>query len=342
MTALRLAGFGVAALLLSHPTMALADDCDGPCPCVNSCTPGPVPLPPSVVVTGSGGALDVVSESFSDGVHQVNSQQGGQEDYITTGGRLGYQGTGSGGNRGTYGVTVSLAPTAMVDVGAINGIASATLLYRVDIHAQTQAAADALMLLLPTSGAIASINGSASLGVGGGLTSGSNTTIYTDQGAVITTGAGIFDYDNDYAAGALYGSTGSGLALGARADFQCDLTAPGANNRGTAGCGGHTFTLPLNFVQASAYDNGDPLDFIGSIELAAAANSYGTEPASALIDPTITLAQGLDSNLYTVTAGGGAVAGAPGAVPEPGAWAFLILGGAGLGAGLRRRRAALA
>ena len=268
MTALRLAGLGVAALLLSHPTMALADDCDGPCPCVNSCTPAPVPLPPSVVVTGSGGALDVVSESFSDGVHQVNSQQGGQGRLHHHGWKAWVSSAGSGGNRGTYGVTVSLAPTAMVDVGAINGIASATLLYRVDIHARTQAAADALVLLLPTSGAIASING---------------RQVWCWRRPDLG-----LQHDHLHRPGRGHHHRRRYIRLRQRLrgwrslridrfpvwlwargrTFNATLTAPGANNRGTAGCGGHTFTLPLNFVQASAYDNGDPLDFIGSIELA--------------------------------------------------------------------------
>ncbi len=334
MIALRLAGLSAAALLLSHPAVALADDCDGPCPCTDDCgirPPAPPPnLPPSVAVYGSGHA-DQRFDYYHDGVHQT--QFGGETfDYVVRPGAIGDAPMTSGSNTGAYSANVSFYPDAKVEVGARNGEVDAQLLYSVVLHAPDEASADYVRSLLNTSGAIAQVSGYSSL-----TASTAGMGSYADD--FVTTGEGIFSSDEPVASG-LYGVVSNDIGLFARTSFDCDFRTYGYQQFGTSGCGVKKYTLPVNFVSATSYAGGSDLDFIGNIELTAAATSLAAGPADSILDPVVDFSSGFNGQGFTLTIGGGQVAN--GGVPEPAAWGLMLLGFTSLGAALRRRRTALA
>jgi hypothetical protein len=190
--------------------------------------------------------------------------------------------------------------------------------YIVDIHANSQQAANALTALLGTSGAIANISGAWSL-----------TATGSSWGSVGAS-TGVNELDSSLG-GSFYSS--------------CSLIPYGGTPEG---CGSGTYTAPLNFVSASLYQNGNPLDFISMITLQASANAgpvnlgYYTGTLVAMIDPTINF--NLDMSDYNVNVGSydpNVLLPPPGVggVPEPAAWALMLVGFGGLGAALRRRRA---
>ena len=333
MLSFRLAGLSAAALLLSHPGVALADDCDGECPCIDNCvTPPPAPppnLPPPVAVYGDGHA-DQRSDYYHDGVHQTQFD-GETYDYAVRPGRIGDVGLTTGSNTGTYSANVAFHPDAKVEVGARNGEVDAQILYSVVLHAPDEASADYIRSLLNLSGAIAQVSGYSSL-----TASRFGMGSYADD--FITTGEGIFSYDEPQASG-LYGVVSNNIGLFARADFDCDFRTYGDQQFGTAGCGMKSYTLPVNFVSATNYVGGSDLDFIGNIELTAAATSIQAGAADSILDPMVSFSSGFNNQGFTLTVGGGQVAN--GAVPEPASWALMMLGVTSLGAVLRRRRSAL-
>ena len=331
MLSLRLVGLSAAALLLSHPGVALADDCDGECPCIDNCVappPAPPPnLPPPVAIFGDGHA-DQRSDYYHDGVHQA--QVGAYSyDYVTRPGRIGDAPLSSGSNTGTYSANVAIYPDASVDVGSINGIVGANLLYSVVLHAPNAAAAAYISSLLGISGAIAQVHGVSSLtaysnGLGG----------YADD--YVTTGAGLFGDQEAYVPAGLYGNVSGNIGLFARQDFDCDMRNYGDQHFGTAGCGTKDFTLPVNFVSATNFVGGSALDFIGNVELTAGSTSIQSGPVDSFLDPTVSFSSGFNNQGITLTVGGGQVAN--GAVPEPASWALMLLGVTSLGVVLRRRR----
>ncbi|HEX2815502.1 MAG TPA: PEPxxWA-CTERM sorting domain-containing protein, partial [Phenylobacterium sp.] len=113
------------------------------------------------------------------------------------------------------------------------------------------------------------------------------------------------------------------------------------------GCGSGSYSLALNFVAGSVYANGNPLDFYSVISLSASANAgppdlgYAPGTMTAFIDPQITFGPGINLNDYSLSVGGvgTALVGAPSnGVPEPAAWAMMLVGFGGIGAMMRRRR----
>ena len=338
MTAVRLAVLGVAAFLLSHPTLALAGDCgEGPCPCVSNCGPPPPPppppvnLPPPVAIFGSGHA-DQRFDYYHDGVHQTQVD-GNTYDYAVAPGRIGDIDPSGGSNTGTNSANVSTYPDALVEVGATNGIVGVNLLYSVVLHAPDAAAVARVSSLLNTNGAIAKVSGYSLLaaipfGLGG----------YADD--FVTTGAGLFGDQEAYVPTGLYGNVGGYSGLSARTSFDCDFRTYGSQHFGTAGCNRHDFTLPVNFVSATSFVGGSSLDFIRNVELTAAATSIQAAQVDSILDPTVSFSSAFNGQGFTLTVGGGQVAN--GSVPEPAGWALMLLGFTALGAGLRRRRSVVA
>ena len=193
------------------------------------------------------------------------------------------------------------------------------LAYRVILRADDAASANQISQLLGTSGAIAHVSGGFNLAADG----------YGYGGVNVLTGSGLATLDPSLV-GVFHQSCG-----------QYGLTSTAT----TAGCGGGSFYLPVNFVSGSQFSDGNPQDFIGIIQLGAAVNvgtagggSFDAHPgtASAFIDPTITLAPGIRATL--ILGNGGNVSNVT-SVPEPESWAML-LGGMGVVAfALRRPRA---
>lgn len=190
--------------------------------------------------------------------------------------------------------------------------AGLSLGYRVILRADDAASANQISQLLGTSGAIANVSGSYNLLANG---YGYNS---------VSAGAG------DVATPSFYRSCGQyGLI----------------SDASTAGCGAGTFNLPVGFVSGSQYSNGNPLDFVGVIQLSASINvgtagggSFDAHPgtASAFIDPTITLAPGIHATL--ILGEGGNVSNVA-SVPEPESWAMLLAGMGVVAFALRRPRA---
>ncbi len=194
---------------------------------------------------------------------------------------------------------------------------SLSLGYLVDLHANNQAAADALANLLSTNGAIANISGAYSLQATGS------------------------------AWGGVSASTGiTGLAQNLNGSFSAACSP--ISYFGTPGaCHDGTYSLALNFMPGTAFIDGNPLDFYSVIGLSASSNSgppdLGWEPGTmtASIDPTITFSSKLNLSNYSLQVGGqdAQLQGAGGGgVPEPAAWALMLVGFGGLGAMLRHRR----
>lgn len=189
------------------------------------------------------------------------------------------------------------------------------LSYRVLLIAPDQTAADHISSLLGSSSAIAWATGS-----------------YTLAGS-------------GYGYGSIAASTGANeLAsnMGALTHTSCGSYGM-VTGTGTAGCGTGAFSLAVNFVAGSTYANGNPLSFVSEIRLstdasAGIAGCCGSGYAgsfSAYIDPSITLASGIQAQL--ILGDGGNVANSPSPVPEPRLWA-LWLGGLLVTVGAVRRQ----
>lgn len=337
-----LAGASAAALLLAMP--ALASEEGGGCDpesqdCGPSGPPSPPPKPNLPRAVHTDGGYSVSLGTIRNNTYQQGYYKDGQTTYF--GGGPFHPVTSADGVTLFVGQTdnyVSLTPTtdpaytahatavamtpqdpafpgfdlvARGDIGAT---------YLVGLHADSQAAADQLSALLSRSGAIAVIDGSWSL-----------TATGASWGSVVAR-TGLDPLDPSLA----------GLFYRACSPISYFSTP--------AGCGSGTYRLALNFVNGSAFADGDPLDFYSQISLSAEANAgppgLGYYPGTfdAYIDPTITFSSALDLSHFSLSVGGKSSQIAQGdigsgAVPEPAAWALMIAGFGFAGGVLRRRRA---
>jgi hypothetical protein len=329
-----LAGVAIVTLMASSAVASESGFCDSE---EEVC--GPPPPPPQPTLPGAGG----VSGNFqvSTGTIQNSHQlQGSYSNgtYVINGGGAAHNANPDGsvtlGQPANYlTLAPSMTPTPTLTVTAVAQtpqdpvftdfglIARGGLLqsYVVDIHANNQQAANALSALLGTSGAVATVSGAWSL-TADGFSWGS-----------VSASTGVNELDP---------------SLGGSFGESCSLVNYGGS---PSGCGAGTYALDLNFVSASVYQNGNPLDFISMITLQASANAgpaglgYYTGTMTAMIDPQINFNINLSD--YSVTTGAynpniliDPNAGT-GGVPEPAAWALMLVGFGGLGAVLRRRRA---
>ena len=190
--------------------------------------------------------------------------------------------------------------------------------YLVKLHANTQAAADALSALIGTDGGVAHIEGQYSL-----------TATGTSWGSV-SAQTGLLSSNTD--------TFGVG----------CSLIGYTFN---AAGCGAGGYSLGLNFANGTQFLGGDGLDFYSGITLSADANAgppglgYAPGTLDAFIDPQIFFNAGLDLSQYSLSVGGvdsplvpGGGGNGAGGVPEPATWGLMIVGFGGIGAAIRRRR----
>jgi hypothetical protein len=331
-----LAGSAVVALI-AFPALAEGSFCDSE---ESECPSGPPQPPPQPQLPGNVSA----NGNYFVALGTIQNQQYQQGTYVN--GHYFYSGSGptplpipGDGRTLTIGTTnnyISMAPT-LSPLGAVsvNAVAltpqdpnfpgfdivargSLSLSYLVDLHANSQAAADALTSLLTTSGAIAHIDGDYSL-----------TATGASWGSVA----------------AFTGTNELGAGLGGVFSSACSLI----NYSGTpSGCASGSYDLALNFVNGSTYSDSTSWDFISMITLSASANAgppdlgYMPGTLSAYIDPMITFGPDIDISQYTLSVGGvdsPLISGAgAGGVPEPAAWAMMLVGFGGLGAVLRRRR----
>ena len=229
---------------LVAPLPALAGECVDECP-APSPPPGP-PGPPSPPPLPHG--TDISGNFFADPNGSV--VQGGIANGVsyTFGGGAGTPYSGqllSYGNAGSgVQLQATLAPIASVLATATQSMAygrsnsGTTLSYRVMLIADDQSAADQISALLSTSGAIAHVSGGYAL-----------------------TGT-------DYGYGSIAASTGNvdGLDanLGAAKVSNCGAYGE-ALTAATPGCGAGGFDLPINFMAATHFSNGDPLSFVSVI-----------------------------------------------------------------------------
>lgn len=219
------------------------------------------------------------------------------------------------------GIQATLAPIASVTATASQDLiygrseAGIALDYTVTLHAANAGAAAHISDLLKTGGAIATVTGNYTLSATGyGYSSMGVRTGTTELAPEL--------HDLAYASCGSYGVVSSA---------------------GTPGCASGSFSLAVNFVSASSYSNGNPLDFISAISLSgdahagtAGADFAHAHPGSSLafVDPTITLANGIQG---TLTLGDGSVSNLS-PVPEPSSWALFALGLAVTGSAAARRR----
>ena len=324
-----LAGSALVALI-AFPAFA-GEDCDGECGIHPPPSPPPLPGLPSLVNT---------TGTYFVALGTIQNQQY-QQGYFSNG-TIGYFGGGPNRPIGGDGRTVSiggpnnnvlLAPT-LTPLAAVRATATATtpqdpnfpdfdivargdiqLSYRIDLHANSQAAADALTARLTVDGAIAHVTGDWSL-----------TATGASWGSVVAT---------------------TGTAQGLQDSFfsACSLIDYSGHPEG---CGAGSYSLGLNFVNGASYLGGDSLDFYSLITLSASANAgppnlgYYPGTLDAYIDPSIFFSADLDLSNYSLSVGGVGspltAGGAAGGVPEPAAWALMLVGFGGIGAAIRRRR----
>ncbi len=217
----------------------------------------------------------------------------------------------------------SLTPVASVTANATQtGLGRTSvdnsLGYSVVLHASDAASADHISQLIASGSTIATISGSYTLATTG--------TGYSSVS--VSSGNGVDSAINPIAASSRTIACGQSYGMSSPA----------------TGCGTGSFRLAVSFVSASAYDGGDALDFISVINLGAHGETglpyadFLAHPgtAGAFIDPTITLASGVNGSL---TVGGGSVSNITPSVPEPQSWAMLLGGLAVLAIARRSMRA---
>ncbi len=130
---------------------------------------------------------------------------------------------------------------------------------------------------------------------------------------------------------------------------QLDVVTPGIEySAAVVSNNGHLFTSATNGLQLIVPDGSSfgingimdfPINTVIDVHLTAIADSdieFGPSAASALIDPQFSIDKSFpNANLYSIVTSAGI---GNGGVPEPSAWAMLLLGFATLGGALRRRR----
>ena len=327
MRSLILASFTALALVaLTSPVAAMAsDDCETNPEGCGGGGGGPPPLPSFTPGADSSGSYTV----FPDGQNRRDGYElDGTTTYLLGGAYVPYSGTLSvGGNGSSVTLLATKAPVATAQATASN-VGSGTsfyhppaqgeiaLGYSIVIHAADQAAADALTPFLSHSGAIARASGLVTLSASGSAFS---------QGNIRTGVSSVID-----------------PSLQKNVYFTCDPTI--YTGRGTAGCGTHSYSIDVNFVNGSSFANVDQLDFTSTITLDASVHAGPTGLGSyegfgsAYVDPTITFSSFLNSPSYSVSLGGNAVTGVAfgGAVPEPANLAMMLFGFGLTGIAVRR------
>ena len=288
-------------------TAALAEEGGPPSP------PSQSSLPAGVSVSGS-------TFAFPNG-QAVEGQMNLTETY-TFGVGFGPANTGQLVTWGNADSMASLQNKLSPDPSVFAGVSQTTygrssasigMGYRVLLTATDAAAADAIQAMINNGDALATVNGQWRTTADG----------YGYSSVSAATGFDVPDLDNamQESAGQVCGAYGL-------------VTAPG-----TAGCGDGSFSLGIHFVSTADMIGGNALSFVSSIWLFASANA-GTAgaiftpypgTASAFVDPTVTLASGVNATL--VLGDNGNVANP---VPEPASWALMLAGTAGLLAWRRR------
>lgn len=316
--------------LIAFPAFA-GDDCDDGCVIIPHDPPPPPSLPSAVNTTGT---YFVALGTIQNPQYQQGYFQNDLTGYFGGGPLRPIGGDGHTVSVGGANNNITLQPT-LTPLAAVRATAVALtpqdpnfpdfdivargdiqLSYRIDLHANNQAAADTLTALLSTNGAIAHITGDYSL-----------TATGASWGSVVAT---------------------TGTTEGLQDSFfrTCSLIGYGGT---PAGCGAGSYSLGLNFVNGSVFAGGDGLDFYSLITLSADANAgppnqgYYPGTLDAYIDPMILFSADLNLSDYSLSVGGVSApltAGGNGAggVPEPAAWAMMLLGFGGIGAAIRRRR----
>ena len=326
-----LAGSAVVALMAFSAAPAFAGECDDGCGPIGPQLPPPLPGIPAAV--NSTGSYFVALGTIQNQQYQQGYYQNGQTTYFGGGPYHPIGGDGRtlsvGGALNNITLQPTLDPLAAVRVTAtaltpqdpnfpgfdIVARGSLSLGYLVTLHANTQAAADALTAMIGVDGGIAHVEGQYSL-----------TATGASWGSVsATTG------------------TGAGASLVDSFSRACSLINYGG---APGGCDAGGYNLGLNFANGLEFAGGNGLDFYSAITLSASANAgppnlgYYPGTLDAYIDPQIFFNAGLDLSQYSLSVGGVNAPLVPtaGGVPEPAAWAMLLLGFGGIGAAMRRAR----
>ncbi len=316
----------LAALVAAAPALADEECPDG---CGNPTPPSP-PSKPTIYRTGSVDGLYRVFTANDDIVYGYvqNGTTG------TSGGGafhpIGPDGTVSDGSaQSNVTLKYTVAPddaTSQTSASAGFGLYAAATLsnsYLVELHARNAAAYAVLNQFLSTSGAIASIHGHYTLG----------TTGVGYAGAYVSTGAG---------------GTSTGVDVDPSLQRSTGATCNGSGYYGpgdAASCTTTNYDLDLNFIAGSSFTNGDPLSVYSTIGLGTTVQggAYGGQPggtATAFLDPTITLNLPFNTPLYQLNVGSAITvpSGPTGSVPEPAAWALMVVGFGVVGGASRRQR----